>query len=682
MIDVAKKLVEYRGWQFISLIGDVVNFKRTKEIDHTCNVEYSTLRRGGDCKTCSDNNRRVAKEEIPKLIKPNCGCTFVGRERWCPHYNHLVCFPDSAKEWNYKKNYPLRPETSSPKGKKICWWTCPNEWCNQIYDQTPKERSGNGTRKGSRCPFCAGKRVCEWNSLLSNYPELCLELDPLNDVKPDKVTPGTDVKLTWICARHPEGIFKWDVVPRHRINSHSGCPKCNQLGYNQRFGGHEEFVRLSHEIHQSRYSYPDSYMGNTTPINIHCSVLDPESKTAHGNFLKTPQAHKAGQGCPKCNDPKYAQMVGGHEYFVKKSKEVHGDIYQYNDRYAGDKTPLKIYCPIIVDGLAHGDFIKAPHDHKAGEGCPKCNDRRYAQMVGGHAEFVRQCNIIHSNKYSYPDEYVKCDIKIDIDCPVKDFEGKAHGLFPQTPNNHKNGHGCPKCDIGYEQKIGGHKVFVERSNSIHNGKYSYPEEYVNSDTKIKIYCPVYHTNTTRPHGIFRQRPADHVRGIGCHQCASQLKESKLSRLVQRFLEELGFVLNITCFNEQKFVGMVYERALRIDKFVPCIRFAIEPDGIQHFKESNRESLDKLRRTHARDITKDAYCVNNKISLLRVPHDWDFTIDILRKVMQLCYSGYHVYASYSHYMEIVKTISDMSNIYYIEIPSPYSTGKYPNPTINK
>ena len=60
------------------------------------------------------------------------------------------------------------------------------------------------------------------------------------------------------------------------------------------------------------------------------------------------------------------------------------------------------------------------------------------------------------------------------------------------------------------------KKFIEKSNRIHNNKYSYERVvYVNSTIKVTITCPT--------HGDFEQVPSSHTRGRGCPTCAGNSK---------------------------------------------------------------------------------------------------------------------------------------------------------------
>ena len=104
-------------------------------------------------------------------------------------------------------------------------------------------------------------------------------------------------------------------------------------------------------------------------------------------------------------------------------------------------------------------------------------------------------------------EYVNAYTKVKIIC-------KEHGIFKQQPNNHINGHGCPKC-IGTKTT----EDFIKKSKKIHNHKYDYSLiKYINCQTKVKIICP--------DHGIFEQLSTSHLNGNGCPKCIGRFKDTE------------------------------------------------------------------------------------------------------------------------------------------------------------
>jgi len=73
-----------------------------------------------------------------------------------------------------------------------------------------------------------------------------------------------------------------------------------------------------------------------------------------------------------------------------------------------------------------------------------------------------------------------------------------------------NNQGCPKC--GEQNKknklLNDFTELVQRFNKIHNNKYDYSKsKYLKNSIKIDIIC--------KKHGIFRQRPDNHLSGQGC-----------------------------------------------------------------------------------------------------------------------------------------------------------------------
>ena len=122
-------------------------------------------------------------------------------------------------------------------------------------------------------------------------------------------------------------------------------------------------------------------------------------------------------------------------------------------------------------------------------------------------EFVQKAKKIHGGAYDYSKViYVDTKTKVCIICP-------KHGDFQQTPNNHLQGQGCPKCaDIANgDVKRMDKAEFIQKANIVHGGKYDYSKvKYINALTKVHISCPI--------HGTFYQRPANHLFGQGCRRC--------------------------------------------------------------------------------------------------------------------------------------------------------------------
>ena len=205
------------------------------------------------------------------------------------------------------------------------------------------------------------------------------------------------------------------------------------------------------------------------------------------------------------------------EGFIERAKKVHGNKYDYSKvEYVSSQKKVCIICP------EHGEFWQIPNSHLLGFGCAKCAKKKIGESLKKTTEqFVEEANIVHNGKYDYSKtDYKGKDAKVCIICP-------EHGEFWQTPHNHLNGAGCPKCK--YENFSEKYKdtteTFIEKAKLVHGDKYDYSKvEYVDSHTKVCIICP--------EHGEFWQKPNNHIHGWGCAKCSGMAKKT-----TEQFIEE-------------------------------------------------------------------------------------------------------------------------------------------------
>lgn len=188
-------------------------------------------------------------------------------------------------------------------------------------------------------------------------------------------------------------------------------------------------------------------------------------------------------------------VTNGNEKFIIKSKEIHGDKYDYSlvSDYINNRTKMKIICNV------HGIFEQDYKSHITKKyGCPKCGGVAKSTTE----EFIKKSKEIHGDKYDYSQvEYISNFKKVKIIC-------KKHGIFEQQPNKHLSGHNCILCS-GLKRKTT--EEFIEQAKKVHGDKYDYSlVQYVNTDSKVKIICPI--------HGEFEQRPSSHLNGCSCSFC--------------------------------------------------------------------------------------------------------------------------------------------------------------------
>lgn len=137
-------------------------------------------------------------------------------------------------------------------------------------------------------------------------------------------------------------------------------------------------------------------------------------------------------------------------------------------------------------------------------------------------QFVESARSIHGLQYDYSDvEYVSSKTPVTIRC-------QKHGKFRQSPGNHLQGRGCPKCDR--IRRTMTKPQFIEKAQSIHGSLYDYVDvEYINSQTKVLIHCPT--------HNGFWQLPLNHLKGHGCAKCGYKVSADAGRFTQEQFIEK-------------------------------------------------------------------------------------------------------------------------------------------------
>ena len=210
------------------------------------------------------------------------------------------------------------------------------------------------------------------------------------------------------------------------------------------------------------------------------------------------------------------------EEFIDKARKVHGNKFDYSQvDYITAIKKVKIICPI------HGPFQQKPYKHLTGQSCYSCGVLRRSKLNRDNQDsFLEKARKIHGSKYDYSQViYTQSKKKIKIGCDI-------HGWFYQIPNSHLSGRGCKKCAISMRAELKNKDldVFIKDARKIHGDKYDYlATKYKNTDTKIKILCPV--------HGVFEQLPSSHLQGRGCNECGLNEGTKKRTKNRDEFISD-------------------------------------------------------------------------------------------------------------------------------------------------
>lgn len=234
---------------------------------------------------------------------------------------------------------------------------------------------------------------------------------------------NSHTKVCITCPKHGEFL---QLPYLHLLGK--GCKKCavEKTAIFQRKTT-ERFIEDARKVHGDKYDYSKVSITGNNKAKV--TIICPK----HGEFEQAPVNHiTLKQGCPKCSKDMAANKRSHNtEYFIKKSREIHGDKYDYSKvEYTNLETKVTIICP------EHGEFEQAASSHLNGSGCPKCSkENRFLTTK----EFIEKSKKVHGNKYDYSKvNYVDTYTEVEIICP-------KHGPFFQKPINHLQKHGCMKC---------------------------------------------------------------------------------------------------------------------------------------------------------------------------------------------------------------------------------------------
>lgn len=264
----------------------------------------------------------------------------------------------------------------------------------------------------------------------------------------------------------------------------------------------DEFIKKSISKHGPKYDYSKVvYKNLNTKVIIILNDIE---------YFQTPSKHLMGR-CPEKNTPKMTQ-----EEFIERAKATWGDKYDYSlVEYDGSSKKIKIiYDGVIyeqspyshIKGLSpesrvtstedfikkskkiHGDrynyeyvkfvnsyqvvqigykgifYLQKPYSHLLGKRPEQLREKKSTKR------FIIESNNVHDFKYDYSKvEYRRNSDKVIISCPL-------HGDFYQTPQCHLIGHGCPLCKQSHgEREI---SKFLSKNN-IHFDRQKKFEECKN-----------------------------------------------------------------------------------------------------------------------------------------------------------------------------------------------------------
>lgn len=168
------------------------------------------------------------------------------------------------------------------------------------------------------------------------------------------VYTNAKTKFEVTCRKHNESFGR---VKHDMLANKKGCPLCKK---------EKTFIKRAKLVHGDKYSYNNIHFKSSVPsqqlVLIYC-------KKCKEYFPQKPSHHISGHGCPTCGYKAMREKQSlSTEDFIRLSREVHGDKYDYSiTKYKNYTSPINFICPI------HGVRVAIASDHLQGHRCSLCS---------------------------------------------------------------------------------------------------------------------------------------------------------------------------------------------------------------------------------------------------------------------------------------------------------------------
>ncbi|WP_416469933.1 GIY-YIG nuclease family protein [Salmonella enterica] len=239
---------------------------------------------------------------------------------------------------------------------------CPKhgEYSSCSYNNFTKK---NG--KGRRCPVCSVETVADFHrdTLESFIHKANLIHNNFYDYS-KSIYVNANTPLVYTCPLHGEQTIR---PSKHILNGQ----RCNKCALESILLDSYDVKNKINEIHDDHFTFDEFvYKGRHKECIVTCKIKNQSYKTKPNILLM-------GHGCSLC----HSRSKFTKETFIKKAKEVHGNLYVYDDiDYVDLRTEIEVFC------TKHSGYFKilpTNHIHGHKNGCSECAGYGYNRSKPG-----------------------------------------------------------------------------------------------------------------------------------------------------------------------------------------------------------------------------------------------------------------------------------------------------------
>ena len=297
-----------------------------------------------------------------------------------------------------------------------------------------------------------------------------------------------------------------------------------------------------------------------------------------------------------------------HDDFLVKLKEVHNDLYIPLNKYIKTHEKMKFKCN--SDFCGNNIFELTPNKILNGRGCQICGkERSRVAKLNDTKSFKENVKIKTNGKYELVGEYK------DYYTPVEIKHTECNKIYLVKPSKFNQGNRCPDCAnkrVGMGKRLS-NDDFINKVKLLGlDKKFIIKDKYVKHDIHLNIECKkCSHEFLCTPHNLTNNLTS-------CPKCSTKLPtKSKASYAINEYLEELEFDFEV----EFRISECRDKRPLPFDFAIYDLDLLLEYDGEQHHKVTRfKNAEERFNKQILHDNIKNNFCIENGISLLRIPYN--------------------------------------------------------------
>lgn len=334
-------------------------------------------------------------------------------------------------------------------------------------------------------------------------------------------------------------------------------------------------------------------------------------------FEMAPHDFLNGQRCPKCamKKRKNNKRRKTYEQFDKEINELTNGEYTVEPPYVNSKTKMT-----FTHKKCGTTFEMKPNNFLNGHRCPVCTLKgRIKKRTKTQEQFVKEVDDCYGKG-----QYTVLGTYVNADTPILVIHNGCGNEYEARPADLIRGHGCQKCAY----KVRATKIGVNQRSSLKDVKkeikgilgsnyvvLTKDEDYKGNRQKIAIkHLKCGHT--------YRARFSDIQHGrTGCPYCHKLGNFSNGEHAINMILQKyFGLTMDKDYIYGYVSPLMTYKSNLHYDFWFPKRKLAIEYDGKQHFMPVNYfGGVESFKEQQKRDQTKDKFCKDHNITLVRIPY---------------------------------------------------------------